>query len=269
MNKISVFLEHLYEISDDIDKAIKLAKNIGITALECDYNRLNGNEGLKECFLSNDISVSCIYRFFDFLHDDEDICKSEIEKTVTLATHYNAKKILAVPGFYRDSDDKSAMNKRVASMLNYMSDIAEQEGVTIVLEDFDDEKSPCFNSKGLLYFMENCPKVKLAFDTGNFIVANEDAIKLFDKLEQYVVHIHCKDRAFIPNNTREEQEEKLTCVGKKLYPSPSCYGEIGLREIISKAKTSGYKGVYAIEHFGASNQLDYMEKSYKAIISCM
>jgi sugar phosphate isomerase/epimerase len=46
-----------------------------------------------------------------------------------------------------------------------------------------------------------------------------------------------------------------------MYSSPVGYGCIKMKEIIQLLKEMDYKGTLAIEHFGALDQLGYMNKS--------
>ena len=79
-------------------------------------------------------------------------------------------------------------------------------------------------------------------------------------LKAKIAHIHCKDRSL---DSRSKGEVKLTTGGRAMYPSPVGEGSIKIREIVASLKKSRYDGIYAIEHFGAENQLEFIEKSVK------
>ncbi|MNW22304.1 hypothetical protein D3C71_2237060 [compost metagenome] len=46
-----------------------------------------------------------------------------------------------------------------------------------------------------------------------------------------------------------------------MYASPAGSGCIPMKEIVTELLKSGYDDTFAIEHFGAQNQLAYMKQS--------
>ncbi len=269
-NKFSVFYEHIFEAasqnSSTVEKMLEYAVNCGIDGLECDLWRLEDKANVKSLFDICGIKVSSIYNFFDFPHEDRNICETKYRKLLETAVYFGTDKVLCVPGFVHDNEQMTECRKVVSERLNEMCLAASEYGVTVTLEDFDDVKSPCCTTEGLLYFMQNVSGLKYTFDTGNFRYCLENADEAYSVLKDYVVHVHLKDRSYNPENSDSANTNgKADLSGKIMYPSIVCEGVIGIDKLIEKLLADGYSGRFAIEHFGAVNQAEYMKKSVENI----
>lgn len=269
-DKLSVFYEHIFEAAEQsgstVAKMLEFAVTCGIGGLECDLWRLEDKANVKALFDNCGIKVSSIYNFFDFPHEDRNTCETRYRKMLETAAYFGTDKVLCVPGFVSDNEQMTECRKIVAERLNEMCHAAKEYGVTVTLEDFDDEKSPCCTTEGLLYFMQNVDGLRYTFDTGNFRYCLESAEEAYNVLKKYVVHVHLKDRSYDtanadPNNTNG----KADLSGAVMYPSVVCEGVIGIDKLIGKLLSDGYSGRFAIEHFGAVNQAEYMKKSAENI----
>lgn len=45
--------------------------------------------------------------------------------------------------------------------------------------------------------MKNVPGLKYTLDTGNFAFSDENVLEAMEVMKDYIVHVHCKDRAVI------------------------------------------------------------------------
>lgn len=69
-----------------------------------------------------------------------------------------------------------------------------------------------------------------------------------------MVHIHAKDRG-------EESLSEVFACNKGMAACPTGAGYLPVERIVREAITEGYQGYVAVEHFGAQNQIEYMQKS--------
>lgn len=264
--KISVFYEHIADASlqsgRSISEVCKLAASFGISGVEIEDKRLfNEEKEIMECLKEAGLEISCIYGFYDFSHDDK------IQRGydfVDLASRLGVKKIMPIPGFMQDNErEPEVYNKCLSKMIDAMNNIcayAKEKNVMIVLEDFDDKIAHFSNAEGLKYFMDHVSGLYCTFDTGNFLYSEEDSLEVLPMFLDKIRHMHCKDRSF----TKAEGEEfKSTVGGRDMYSSPVGSGCIKMKEIIEAVKESGYDDYFAIEHFGALDQISYMKESAK------
>lgn len=265
-NKLSVFYEHIFEAAEQsgstTSKMLEYAVSCGIDGLECDLWRLEDKSNVKSLFDSCGIKISSIYNSFDFVHEDKNTCETKYRKLLETAAYFDADKVLCLPGLIYDNEQMSECRRVVAERLNEMCLAASEYGLTVTLEDFDNIKSPCCTTEGLLYFMQNVSGLKYTFDTGNFQYCLENAEDAYNALKEYIVHVHLKDRSYDSANVNPTNTNgKADLSGRIMYPSIVGEGVIGIEGLLEKLLADGYSGRLAIEHFGAVNQTEYMKKS--------
>ena len=97
---------------------------------------------------------------------------------------------------------------------------------------------------------------------GNFAYSDENVWDAYTLLQEYIVHVHCKDRGEEPNCS-----ENIYNRGLATIPVGKGYLPIGALE--EKLATKGYDGYLAIEHFGSSDQFTYLLDSAAYLKSLM
>ncbi|WP_379153961.1 sugar phosphate isomerase/epimerase family protein [Paenibacillus sp. sgz5001063] len=261
--KISVFYNHILTASKQagipVPEVLRRVREWGIQAVELDLDEVQpSREAMKEDLKQAGISVASMYAFFDF--GNAPAVQPGLE-FIDTAKYLGADKVLVVPGFIEESAGEELRNsslQQMAAALREMCEYAEQKGIRVTLEDFDDSRAPFATSAELLWFLEQVPKLGITFDTGNFIYSGEDELEAFGKLQTRIVHVHCKDRSLKEHHA---EAPKICTNGMKLFPSPVGSGCIPVHQILERLEAIGYQDTVAIEHFDAVDQLDYMQKS--------
>lgn len=258
--KISVFLEHLYEAEKQsgqpLPQLLRTARSFGIRGAEVDYDRLCEHPRLPWLLRENGIEPSCVYAFFDFGHSDG---RERGEAVLNALRENGISLLMAIPGFFAPNDDREHCLSRMIEGMGRLTERAEACGIAVCLEDFDDRNAPFSTIGGLSLFLEQLPKLGCAFDTGNFRYSGEDELVAFERLKNRIVHLHCKDRRFSP--LRPNEEEKETVDHEKMYPAAVGEGELKIEQIVGKLLSDGYRGWFAIEHFGSEDQLSDIRRS--------
>lgn len=271
--KLSVFYHHIKEaaLQEKIsrDEVFKKLYAAGIEFAELDFDDILKNPQMKEELVRNHFKVSSIYAFFDFG------CKEDKERAQALirtAVDFECQKIMVVPGFYHAEDvsGRQAQRERMAEAVGNLCAAAGEKNITVTMEDFDDTLSPIKNCDGLFWFLERIPKLKITFDTGNFIFSGEDALKALEKLRKNIVHVHLKDRSLLKRDENLQSDEGRKAEdGTMLYAVFCGGGFLPMAEIVKRLACSGYDGIYTIEHFGSGRQLEYMLLSAAWVKSCL
>lgn len=265
--KISVFYDHIIEASEktgkSLDEILSEVSKAGIEAVEINSTYLNEHRDTLDLLRKHDLKVSCIYEFYKMDTHYEPI---KAYRHVKMAKSAGAGFILIVPGFFKEETDEfckvyddcdkalkflseNKKAKRMARSVKRLTESAAKNGIQAVIEDFDDVNSPISCVNGMKWLLSEAKDLRVAFDTGNFIIHGEDIFKAFDTFKDSIVHVHCKDRSTEP-----------VAVGD---------GSIPIAEIVKKLKESGYNGYLAIEHFGVLNQEEAMLKSAAFLNSVM
>ena len=263
--KIAVFYEHIAEAAQQnhispVKGLYEKVKSFGIDAVEIDYDRaVKEEESLFSDLKEADLSVSCMYGFFDFAP------QSTIEdgkRMIDFAEKHGIRKVMLIPGFLKKVEFipffyQKKLDKMIVALRN-ICEYAKSRNVMVVLEDFDGREAPFATAKQLSVFFEKIPDLYCAFDTGNFLYSGEDSLKVLPLFIGRIRHVHCKDRTF---TAKEGEEPKETVDGKKMYSCAVGSGCIQMKEILDQIIANGYDGYLSIEHFGSLDQLSDMEKS--------
>lgn len=264
--KLSVFYEHILEAArqenKSIDEICKMVSSFGIEGVEIENTRLKEDkEGVLANLNAGNLKISCMYGFFDFAHT-EDLTSGL--HMVDLADELDIKKIMLIPGFLKKMEFLPIIyNHKVDKMISKLQKVctyAKEKNIMVVLEDFDDKIAPFATSKQMQYFYENIPELKCAFDTGNFLYSEEDALEVLPMFIENIGHVHCKDRSF---TVKEGEIPKTTVKGRNMYSTAVGNGVIPMKEIIEIILAKGYDDYFAIEHFGSLQQAKDMEASAK------
>lgn len=259
----TVFYNHVEEAvkqeNISLEQIAKMMKEHGITGLEFDYYDL-----IKKGYFDKELAgklkdlgipITGAYVNYDWGRKFWDTSYKKIYKNLN---SIGVKYSLAIPGMIPDGADKEKYKKRMAKKLKSAISYAQKYDIQILMEDFDNYHAPFSTSEGMLYFMKECPGLKIAFDTGNFYYSDEDAFKVLPKFINDTEYVHCKDRSL---EVKEGETPLKSISGVDLYSSAVGSGVIPMKDILNKLLDHGYKGVYAIEHFGSKKQLEDMLKS--------
>lgn len=266
MASLATFYDHIIDISRQegipVMEAMQRVKELGVEFLEVSQNSVIGREDeLGQQLSFAGLGISTIPSYFDFGRDRD--VEKQSAPILESARFLGASRILVIPGFWDLSDSEEKKKRQLLQMREgvlRLSELSEKYGVSLVMEEYDSETAPFSTAEGVRGFLDACPKLSCAFDTGNFRFAAQDELKAYELLKDRISHVHLKDRAYRPQNG---EEAKTAVDAVPLYPAPVGFGEIKIEELISRLRKDGYDGIYTIEHYGSNAMLDYLERSVK------
>ncbi len=273
--KISTFYNHILQAGEQTKESIpallEQAKVYGIQGLEIHYGDLvRDKEWLMPLLGQLQMEISCIFETYDFMHtEDAALAYAQID----LAKQCGAGRVLIIPGFleldeieplhrlHTSKEDTFAwmeQNESIQKSVHALQQLvayANTKGVMVTLEDYDDNKAPYSRMYQLLYYMEKVPGLCYTLDMGNFAYADEDVARAYEVLQNFIVHVHCKDRGTEPDGNPDWQYRK------GLATVPTGGGYLPVAPLIRRLKEDDYKGYLAIEHFDAPDQTAFLEQS--------
>ena len=279
--RISVFYDHIKEAEQQsgrpMRELLKEVKDAGITGVEINFSCLREKkEQILEELNNAGLCISNIYEFYDWGNKPD---LAYAKEHVELALEVGAEKILVVPGFVSAGEEKQLTkykdtekalyeymehNQKIRRMKENLTELvayanqkaAGEKTLFVTLEDFDYKLAPYRRMRELKYFMEQVPGLRYTFDSGNFAYSDEDAWEAYELLKPYIVHMHCKDRG------REKKLKYLTTkVNKGLATVAVGSGYMPMEKTILDLQKRDYDGYFAIEHFGAKNQMETTKAS--------
>lgn len=261
---INIFYEHILDGCRQRgirhDEGLHLARSMGYEGLDCDLARLTDKKSMKAVFDSTELHVDSIYAFYDLLREEHDRIREKAQIHLDTAAYFGCSRIMIVPGFFEKGDDRSALTEKMYAEMNIITELAGSMGITVIIEDFDDDRSPICDLEGMTEMLRNVSDLYIAFDTGNFAYVCEDELKALEVLLPHIRHVHLKDRAL--NGTGEP---KADISGRLMYPCAVGDGYIRIDKVMERLAETGYGGSFSAEHFGAEDQFSAMERSYRYI----
>lgn len=268
--KMSVFYDHVRKAAEQqgisLQEMLVRARMMGYSMVEMDFDALEPS--VEEALKAVGMGISSIYCFFDFGNSSQ---QERRRALVDAAVRTGAGKIMPIPGFYSSADENVRMAERERMLLAMWALMAEAQaaGVTVTIEDYDDEPSPIRNSEGMGWFLAKLPELRVTFDTGNFRYSCEDEMHAFDVLGEKIVHVHLKDRTL---EIHEDEISKTAMDGTVMYPSPVGRGIVPMERIFERLKGIGYDGVLTVEHFDSADMqanmqasADYLKKHFSFV----
>lgn len=261
MDRLCSFYDHAADVARQekltMVEALNNLKLLGIEKLEVSQNNLLGREDevgneLAQCGMG----ISSIPSYFDFGRD-ADVEKQALP-TLEAARYLGAKRLLVIPGFFREGDSAESREKQFRGMIdgvNRLADLAARYDVSLMMEDYDSALAPFSTIEGVRRFLDSCPGLSWCFDTGNFRFSGESELDGYEILKDRIVHVHLKDRSYLPT---EENPPMPTVDGQRLYPSPVGMGDVRLGEVMSRLKADGYQGDFSVEHYGTAYMFGYL-----------
>ena len=258
---IATFFDHILDIHRQegcsVPEALAEAKKLGISALEVSCGNAEGRAKETAAKLAAaGLGVTTMPSYFHF--DSDTDVRAQAETIFADAKTIGAGTLLVIPGFIPEGADPEACTRQIIDCVKRLAELADKAGLSLTMEDFDNERSPISTSSGLLRFMDAVPGLTACFDTGNFYFAGEDALAAYDRLKGRIGHVHLKDRA---RGAEFGKEERLTLSGSPMHPSPVGAGLIPIEELLERFKADGYSGAYTIEHYGAEPMLECLKRS--------
>jgi sugar phosphate isomerase/epimerase len=170
-----------------------------------------------------------------WIEDKTTFAQLRIEHTINcimLAKDVGAKNLSTEPGGPVDGRiDRKKLEKLFVSNLSKVTEVAEREGVTILVEP--EPNMLIERSEQFLNFIKRIRSevVRLNFDIGHFFCVKEDPAKIVHKLSDYIEHFHLADIA-------------KSRVHDHLIPGK---GAIDFRSVFKAIDEIGYNGFVTVE----------------------
>lgn len=190
---------------------------------------------------------ACAIANIDFTRGPQDAAE---EQTLTFMKEQGWKQLLLVPGLIPDGATQKDVDAAIARVAAFAEKAAE-EGLSVMVEDFDNPRSLCYNMEALDKLFAASPALGHVFDTGNYIFCGDDIRFALEHFFPRVHHVHLKDRRI---------DGSCPAVGD---------GTVPMAYVITHLLDEGYTGWFTVEHFGSSTMYDDASRSITAILTMM
>ena len=239
--KISIFCDHIESMTKQegitFAEAASRLKAAGYTGVDV---RVKQNPEELRILKNLGFEYACAITDLDWSKGDQSAAEDE---TLAFMKESGCSKLLVVTGLM-DSPckDYEAVKLGMAAFVCKAS----AQGVEVMIEDYDNARSACYNIERIEGLLAACPQLGHVFDSGNYLFAGQDCIKAMHMFSERIGHIHLKDR-------RSPEDLSCPAVGTGCIP---------IIEVIKLAQFYGYEGWFTVEHYGSKQMLKDALDSY-------
>ncbi|MBE6955161.1 MAG: sugar phosphate isomerase/epimerase [Ruminococcaceae bacterium] len=265
--KIAAFYENILtgakQRGISVHDAVAEMKEAGLQRLYMSGRTFRSDEeGMLALCKEFDLQIEGLYDFFDFLHKPDD---TGYIQQVDAALRAGVKNVMSNVGLFREGDEGNheALMENAASALRRAVAYATEKGIDYSMEPFDNLASPNCTIDGMVWFQKNVPGLKCSFDSGNFVLHNEDELQAFEQMKHLICTMHVKDRG--PVQHHPDDLARVCADGHCLYSTPLGQGAIQVKEIFRRLKAMGYDGGLIVEMFDYGDALKGIKESIEWI----
>lgn len=213
--------------------------------------RLYGEDALLSALQKYGIRLGCLITGLPF-YTAPDQVEGGIRQALALAKKAGTRYLMIVPG-QNDAADAAACEKLgregilrlTAEHFRKAVELAEPEGIQVIFENTPHAMKPLAAVEDVKWVLDAVPGLGLAFDTGNFRVADvhADELAAYELLKDRISRFHLKEVRFgdFPDGEK--------CVnGQAIKAVLTGSGVIPMEELIRRSLADGYDGTYAVEY---------------------
>lgn len=240
--RISIFFDHVSEIARQehisVREAAQRVRQLGIEGIDV---RVTMSDAELQMLDSLGFQNASAIADINFVRGEQ---PQAVRQALDFMKRHGYKRLLIIPGLLPENPAPQLMDdvcNRIASFVN----LAAKEGIDVMVEDYDNPRSPCYNTATLDRLFAAAPALNHVFDTGNYLFCDEDVMTALRHYLGRIHHVHLKDRKAMHD-----------------YASlPVGTGIVPLKDVIDELLRNGYDGWFTVEHFGAPRMLDYATQS--------
>ncbi|MET3726945.1 sugar phosphate isomerase/epimerase [Fictibacillus halophilus] len=271
--KVSVSMYSLHSVIQkenwNVIDFCRFAETLNLDGVELlDFYWKNKEEELQEVigFLGeSSLKVSCYDVSNDFVKETLEERKSEIQKVkdaIDTAKQLNTNCVRVFCGDLKPNMDYSISKEWIISSLKECAKYAEAQGAILAIENHGLLAGKSEQMKEILNEVGS-PNVKSTFDTGNFLLVEDNPLAAYHNLKNEIAHVHFKDFRV---RTSEDTNVGFKGLGEKYWigviPGD---GEVELSEIISNLKGDGVDAWLSLEYEGFDDAKIAVRDSVKRI----
>ena len=240
--RISIFFDHVVDISRQenipIHEAAERVRQLGVQGIDV---RVTMNDAQLNMLDSLGFQHASAIADINFVQGEQ---LDAMRQALDFMKRYQYSRLLIIPGLLPENAAPELMDV-VCERISMFVKKAAKEGVEVLVEDYDNPRSPCYNTLTLNHLFAASTQLNHVFDTGNFLFCDEEVMTALRHFRERIHHVHLKDRK-----------------AKRDYASlPIGTGIVPLKEVVCELLRSGYEGWFTVEHFGAPSMLEFTTQS--------
>lgn len=249
--RISIFCDHIETIARQegisFAEAATLIKEAGYAG--ADIRVFQKPEEIKTLD-SLGFAHACAITDINYSAGDQ---KELEDKTLAFMKERGFERLLLVTGLMPAQGYSQAEREAARSRIAAFAARVTAEGFDIMVEDYDNRRSLCYDAARLDSLFAVSRDLGLAFDSGNFLFAGDDPMEQLAHFRGRIKHVHLKDRT---------SPTDMTC-------KPVGTGCIDMAGIVRTLVDSGYGNWLTVEQYGSHNMLEDSRTSIRNVTALL
>ena len=235
--RISIFFDHVADIARQeqisISEAAARVRELGVEGIDV---RVSMPESQLRMLDSLGFEHACAIADINFVKGEQ---PKAVRQSLDFMHRYHYSRLLVIPGLLPENAGPELTEVLCERIVAFVKEAA-KEGVDVMVEDYDNPRSPCYNTATLDHLFAASPQLNHVFDTGNYLFCGEEVMTALRHFRERIHHVHLKDR-------KAKHDYASLPVGTGIVP---------LKDVVSELVRSGYDGWFTVEHFGAPSMLE-------------
>ena len=234
-----------------IEDTLRLAAAAGIPAVDLLNIHAKDIPAYITAMTATGVSVDCYIANIPFFASGSKI-KEALERQMSIASALRARLFMIVPyGIPTEFKTaqrlgKAAVRERMIAGFRAAVKEGEKRGMTVCFETTPHNELALSSAEDCRYILNAVDGLKLVFDTANMLPAGETPTDYYERLKEYIVHVHLKDVLLTRGKTTFLDE--LAADGRKMNCCVWGEGEIPIAALYERMLRDGYNGSFAIEY---------------------
>ena len=228
MKKLGINFENVISLSSELNisvlEVLNKLKEFGISSLDVMYEKIIDKEQyLKDIVLSG-FSIDSIFSLCPLAEPNN---YQKALDVINVAAEYNVKEVMIIPSFIEagyTENDYFVLKQNLRRVVKY----AETVGVSVGIENVGNKNACCITPAQTLDVLKSVKGLRLIFDGGNFVLAEENPMELIYEIAPYVQRYHVKDR--VVDDALEDGKD-ISITGKKSKVVALSKGNSYIKEI--------------------------------------
>jgi sugar phosphate isomerase/epimerase len=211
------------------------------------------------------LQVACYAIGNNFVNTDADARRAEVQKVkdaVDVAKRLNTKVVRVFSGDATEGVEFAVAREWIIAGLKEGAEYAAQHGINLALENHGLFAGRAEQIEEIIREINN-PYFGSTFDTGNFLLVNDEPTQAIKRLANMVKHVHVKDFAEVDASYTGQ-----TYVGidqRRFIGTVALEGSVDLRSIFADLRQANYSGWLSLEYEGPGDPQKGTEDSLNAL----
>ncbi|MCR8635939.1 sugar phosphate isomerase/epimerase family protein [Paenibacillus radicis (ex Xue et al. 2023)] len=242
----------------------------GVELLSMFWNADTDIPQVQEALLRNNLKLACFGACNNLAQRDEAKRRSQVQDILTsvdMARLLGAKVVRIFSGDRAEGLTFEEAKVWIIEGLKEAAAYAEEKGITLCLENHGHFAGKASQVSDIIREVGS-DSLRSTFDTGNFLLVDENPSDAIRQLLPLVSHVHLKDFRKMAQN--DPQGRSYTSLSGDIYAGQAPgEGDVDLPFILSQLKAADYDGWLAVEYEGNEDQQEASTRSIQNLNKLM